>query len=106
MKFITHNDEELPFVGGWLQGCIDASYAELKNLFGKPSENFDDYKSDAEWQIKFADGTRACIYNYKDGKNYCGKDGLLKSKIRNWHIGGSQQIAVTRVKDVIEAARK
>ena len=61
--------------GTCLQGYIDANYADLCEKLGAHS-NGDEYKVDAEWVLRFSDGTIATVYNYKDGKNYCGEDGL------------------------------
>lgn len=90
MNFETFNDES-----GWgiadrtsLQGYIDASYEELVAVFGEPDRVCDEYKVDAEWTIRFENGVVATIYNYKDGKHYCGEEGLDVEDIRDWHIGG------------------
>jgi hypothetical protein len=72
-------------IGTSLQGVISVSYADVCKVFGK---EHDGCKIDAEWCVKFSDGTIATIYNYKDGKNYCGESGLETSNITNWHIGG------------------
>ena len=88
LKFKTHNDN-IEGVGGSLQGYIDATYKDLKRVFGKSNPSMDDYKSDAEWDILFEDGTEVCIYNYKDGKNYLGSEGTPKTQITDWHIGGN-----------------
>jgi hypothetical protein len=96
MEFITHNHPNYIWDGGWLQGTIDITYAELKKVLGKPSKG-DGYKVDAEWSINFENGTSASIYNYKNGKNYEGKDGLPKTKITDWHIGGKSDEAVRLV---------
>ena len=90
------------FESSCLQGYVDAEYATLKKVFGKPGEG-DGYKVDAEWEIKFSDGTYATIYNYKDGKNYCGSKGLRKTQITDWHVGGSSELAVTRVQNALNA---
>ena len=87
--------------GTSLQGYIDASYKELLDIFGEPESDCDSYKSDAEWLLRFKDGTIATIYNYKDGKNYLGNDGMPTEMIRNWHIGGFAERAVDRVKQTI-----
>lgn len=34
------------------------------------------------------------IYNYKDGKNYNGKSGIATSRLRDWHIGGNEDLTV------------
>lgn len=101
MNFKTENVS----VGGTsLQGYLDANYSDLCEVFGMPNpENCDNYKTDAEWNIQFGDGTIATIYNYKDGKNYCGPDGLDTEDIKEWHIGGFSKSAVEMVKLAIES---
>jgi hypothetical protein len=87
--------------GTCLQGEIDADYNYLVTLFGQPT-NGDGYKVDAEWVIQFEDGTIATIYNWKDGPNDCGDDGIPVECIRDWHIGGFSKIAVERVEKVLK----
>lgn len=88
-----------------LQGYIDTSYAVLCGCFGQPDlKSIDDYKSDAGWTITFADGIVATIYNWKDGRNYLGDEGLDVEDITDWHIGGHRGTGVeSRVKEVIGA---
>ncbi len=96
LKFKTHNDD-IPFGGGHLQGYVIEDYSTLKSIFGKPHEG-DGYKVDAEWDILFSCGTHATIYNYKDGRNYNGRKGTPKTKITDWHIGGTSKKSVDLVK--------
>ena len=106
MKFITHNeDKDIKVCGTHLVGEIDADYMELVELFGEPT-NGDGYKVDAEWTVKFKDGTIATIYNYKTGKNYNGAEGEETEKIRDWHIGGHDKNAYERVMEVIVKNQK
>lgn len=84
--------EETPN-GTCLQGEIEVSYKKLVKVFGKASDG-DGYKTDAEWIIMTPVGI-ATIYNYKDGKNYCGIEGTPKTKITDWHIGGHTKTAVS-----------
>jgi hypothetical protein len=77
-------------------GVIDVDYKKLKNTFGTPSKG-DNYKVDAEWVLQFSDGVVATIYNYKDGINYLGREGLRKTQIKNWHVGGHDQRAYDNV---------
>jgi hypothetical protein len=87
MKFKTHNEKDINISGTSLVEEIDASYEKLVEKFGDPDEG-DAYKVDAMWKIEFEDGKVATIYNYKDGKNYNGDEGLETTKIRDWYIGG------------------
>lgn len=103
MNFITHNQRPLmgETAGTSLQGEIDCTYDTLCELFGEPMDG-DGYKVDAEWIVLFDDGEVATIYNYKDGKNYCGDDGLETKQITDWHIGGMRKTVVDRVRILID----
>ena len=83
-----------------LVGEINVSYDELVKTFGLPNEEGDDYKTDAEWSIFTPDGV-ATIYNYKDGKNYLGKEGLNVKDIRDWHIGGQSKSVISWIEKVL-----
>lgn len=83
--------------GTSLQGYIDITYEELCKKLGKPNMEGDPYKVDAEWGIKFSDGTVATIYNYKTGRRYLGNEGLDVEDICDWHIGGRDKSIVERV---------
>ena len=74
--------------GTYLQGHIDTIYENIVSVLGKQHHNGDDYKTDAEWNIKFEDGTIATLYNWKNGKNYCGEEGCELEDITEWNIGG------------------
>jgi hypothetical protein len=104
MKYITHNDagSNINTNRTHLQGAIVCTFADLTNTFGNPlKDGFDDYKSDAEWQIQFEDGSVATIYNYKNGKNYCGADGLEVWEITQWNIGGHEMDCVHHVRNAV-----
>lgn len=83
--------------GTSLQGYMDISFDEIEEILGKPNMEGDPYKVDAEWGIKFSDGTVATIYNYKTGRRYLGNEGLDVRDIRDWHIGGHNKSVVARV---------
>lgn len=90
--------------GTHLQGYINATYDELTEALGYPLESgFDDMKCDAEWTIEFDDGLVATIYNWKNGKNYLGADGLNLCDIKQWNIGGNSLRVVQKVLDIINA---
>jgi hypothetical protein len=97
MKFTT----DAPFESSCLQGYVEVNYTDLVDCFGPPNCDGDGYKVDAEWMIKFEDGTYATIYNYKDGKNYCGEDGLDVEDIKCWHVGGMSKQSLWAVQDTL-----
>lgn len=70
-----------------LQGEMQITYAQIVKVFGKENSKGDEYKTQAEWHIMTPDGI-ATIYDYKQGKAYCGHEGIAKSKVTDWHIGG------------------
>jgi len=101
-KTHTHNTHDIS--GTSLQGHIAATYKELADLFGKPLAGCN--KTDAEWIVEFDDGPVATIYNYKDGVNYCGKQGTPTEKITNWHVGGLNAGAACKVQVALDLFRE
>lgn len=91
------------FESSCLQGYINTSYADLVACFGEPNCDGDGYKVDAEWMIKFNNGVYATVYNYKNGKNYCGESGMAVEDITRWHVGGKSMLAVKCVEDAMAA---
>ena len=92
-------------VGGTsLQGYIKAPYEKLLEVFGAPNSKLcDNYKTDVEWAFEFADGTIATLYNWKNGKNYLGDEGLELNDIYEWNVGGFNDKAVTRLLEKLRA---
>ena len=95
-------------VGGTsLQGYIKASYEQLLQTFGAPNSTLcDNYKTDVEWAFKFADGTVATLYNWKNGKNYLGSEGLELNDIYEWNVGGFNDKAVSRLLEQLRSHQK
>lgn len=86
-----------------VQGHIECSYARLVEVFGPPNIETDKYKSDAEWLLRdTVTHEYATIYNYKDDKNYMGKDGLSVEQITDWHVGGKSKQALKLVAEAIQ----
>ena len=105
-NFITHNDDDLINISGtYYQGTISANYIDLVDTFGDPMEG-DNYKTDAEWVVSFTVGDSqtviATIYNWKNGKNYCGRDGDDVLDIREWNVGGHDPICVALVEQAMK----
>ena len=90
--------------GTSLQGFFRAPFDKIVKAFGQPHDDGDGYKTDAHWVLMFDDGTIATIYNYKDGRNYCGPDGLAVEEITDWHIGGTSRRAYDLVREAFGAA--
>ena len=106
MDFV--NSSEVETTGSGLSGYIDVSYRKLVRVFGEPTDDGDGYKMSARWALRFADGTIATIYDYKDAKTY-DADGLDTADITEWHIGGfggfsSDAPEVRLVKEALAAA--
>lgn len=98
-NFLTHNEKEINVSGTSFVGYVNTTYSKLFEKFGEP---FDDgYKTDAEWDIEFSDGKVATIYNWKNGKNYNGSEGLDLDDITEWHIGGFDNSVVERIQKIL-----
>ncbi|MEI8395183.1 MAG: hypothetical protein WCF85_10635 [Rhodospirillaceae bacterium] len=80
-------------------GRILISYDDLVATFGTPLPG-DGRKTEAEWLLRFEDGTIAAIYNYKTGKSWS-PDGLPVEQITEWHIGGQIKAAARLVLEVL-----
>ena len=103
MKFKDVSETE-EINGSCLQGYITCDYDTLVEVFGEPGDS-DGYKVDAEWCLKFEDGTIATIYNWKNGKNYCGSRGKPVKDITDWNIGGFNGKAKERVHEALIGGR-
>ncbi len=102
MNFTTHNDSEINSIGTGFIGEIEADYKTLKKIFGQPTEG-DKFKMDAHWEIQFDNGMVATIYNWKDGISYNGRtNGVPKTKITEWHVGGHDDEVLELVKKALE----
>lgn len=76
--------------GTYKQDNLVAPYERIVKVYGLPNGSNDGYKTDAEWIIQTPAGV-ATIYNYNNGKNYLGKEGLATKEITQWSIGGSNR---------------
>ena len=94
---------------------IKISYGELVALFGQPTIKTDGYKTDAEWHVSFhgpdSDWTGpedafVTIYNFKNGKNYCGANGLNVEQITEWNVGGKARANLYMLDAYIEQQRE
>ncbi len=106
MEFKTHNDGFIDIMFTSLQGYLDASYEDLCTAFGPHHTNVDDMKCDAGWDMMFSDGTVACIYNWKNGRNYLGSDGQDVKDITRWNIGGKNAWVAGMVEQALLASMK
>ena len=105
INYQTHNDVIIKISGTSFLGDIGLDYYDIVSRLGRPQDG-DGYKVDAEWNIEFDDGTVATLYNWKNGRNYCGEDGLDLHQIDEWHIGGFEKDAVDRIYELFKKEDK
>lgn len=94
MRIVSHNKvSDINTDDVKFQGVIDANYNDLVKVFGEPLEG-DKYMTDAQWKLKLVidkDTTHSLLlYNFKNGKNYLGDDGLAVERIPNWNVSSSE----------------
>ena len=102
MLYKTHNetdDIDIDFTS--LKGSIKTSYNNILNKLGPSQKDFDNFKVDAEWTIKWEDGEIATLYNWKNGRNYCGDYGDRLEDIMDWNIGGFNYDVVGRLHNIL-----
>jgi hypothetical protein len=87
--------------GTCYQGTIKAGFGTLSHMLGKPEFLVDNFKSDVQWVLTFDDGSVATIYNWKNGKNYLGEEGIPVVQITNWNIGGHNKRALNNVERLL-----
>lgn len=73
--------------GTFKQGTVNASLNELRRHFGQPDTGYP--KSTFHWQVRFADGTVATIYDYYGSNRHVGED-----EDAEWSVGGRSKEAV------------
>lgn len=96
MNYTTHNQDDLiNIVGTHLKGCVVTDYDTLTHLFGKPiTDNLDDGKVRAEWDLKFEDDLIGTIYDWKEYDKPV-------TKVRTWNIGGHHNEIVERIRLIV-----
>lgn len=102
----THNTASIDINDTSYQDHITATFKELTALFGKHHTG-DTYKVEAGWGIQFPDGTVATIYNWKNGKGYCGQlDGIDIHNMTSWHVGGFDIKSVQQIQIALDLHRE
>lgn len=87
MKFFTHSDRKINTNGTSLQGYIQRTQVQLEAVFGAPIVEDVDGQVTHRWEIEFADGTAATIYDWLGSDQY--------------HVGGHARAAAWRVHDAV-----
>jgi hypothetical protein len=101
MFFVTHNEYDLNTAGCSHQGTLrGVTYQQICEQLGEPHGG-DGYKTDAEWDLRWEDGTVATIYNWKDGPNYNDGGGTPVKLIQEWNIGAKNILDIVRVFEVL-----
>ena len=107
MISITSIDSSSKANGTSLSGYINTSYNTLVELFGESLGPSSDNKVAAEWHLLIKDKGEevgfATIYNYKDGKNYAGNNGMNVEDIQTWHVGSKSKFNFYDVEDYIKS---
>lgn len=78
--------------GTSLMGYVLTTYERIVEVFGEPTRSYGD-KTTAEWEITFADGKVATIYDWKEEYTPMG--------LYEWHIGGRSKEVVGRVQALL-----
>ena len=88
VKYI--NDMTIETVGTSGKGSFICNYETLVRVLGEPLKGSDDYKTQAEWDIEYKDGTITTVYDWKQGKRYLGEEeGIEPNEVIWWNIGGN-----------------
>jgi hypothetical protein len=102
MAKIDMSNSSADICGTSLQAGIEMYYPQMVGILGEPNTDGDGYKVDAEWQGTI-DGQPFTVYNYKDGKNYLGAEGIPLKRLKDWHIGAKNKETGIKVKQYLMA---
>lgn len=80
-RLIVSKNSGIDVSGTHLQGYVTTTYAKLVATFGEPNSEFDDCKSQAEWNLLTDAGDVVTIYDYK-------MNVIPVEDVTDWHIGG------------------
>ena len=103
-RFQRTNEESM----GSLLAYVNAGYAELVDVFGKPNSKGDGYKVSTEWVlVDTKTGQVFRIYDYKDTALY-DKTQPSVAKFRrqasfDWHIGGEKRLDMRALQEFLSA---
>ena len=84
------------------KGGFVCKYETLVKVLGEPLKGSDDFKTQAEWNIEYKDGTITTIYDWKQGKGYLGEQGIEPEDVVEWNVGGnnpSKEMTMEHLKD-------
>ncbi len=99
VSFIEDSTTERKDCG--VSGFLFTTYDTICRCIGKPNSKGDSYKVDAEWIIDTPIG-QVSIFNYKNGKNYLGNDGMEVNMIQQWSVAYNYEKAISYVIDILE----
>ena len=84
------NDMRTDSTGTSGKGGFVCKYEMLVKVLGEPiKESSLDFKTQAEWNIEYKDGTITTIYDWKQGKGYLGDEGIEPEDVVEWNVGGN-----------------
>lgn len=86
------NDMRTDSSGTSGKGGFVCKYETLVKVLGEPLKGSDDFKTQAEWNIEYKDGTITTIYDWKQGKGYLGdEEGIESEDVIEWNVGGNEK---------------
>ena len=88
IKYINNINTETAGTSG--KGSFICEFKTLVKVLGQPEEG-DEYKTQAEWDIEYKDGTVTTIYDWKQGKCYLGEEGIEPKEVIEWNVGGNEE---------------
>jgi len=93
--------------GTHLHGHLNRTYDQLVSVFGDPHFRYipragAEDKIDVEWSFEFSDGRVFTVYNWKNGKAYCGHQGEDVEHIKEWNVGAHGMSAYHSLKELLD----
>jgi hypothetical protein len=84
IKYINNINTETVGTSG--KGSFICEFKTLVKVLGQPLKGSDDFKTQAEWDIIYKDGTITTIYDWKQGE-----EGIEPKDVVEWNVGGNEE---------------
>lgn len=76
---------------------IEATYAQIEKVFGKPQYEDIDGKVSAQWVLETENGELGTLYDWKVGFDAT----VWNSRTIQWHIGSHNELNAGKVQDAL-----
>ena len=106
LDFKIKKENIIELFGSCYQASLRGKFEDIIQIFGWPcyigDDASDDRKVFVEWVLEFPSEQICTIYNYKNGYNYMGENGISVFDMEYWSVGGHNYEVINELKRILE----